>query len=115
MKERTEIRGDPHRIFIFSWKPLLGASEKISLEGGSGPGARVAVAAAVAAERAVSGARCWSSTRLCSGSGKGSALERAAPFPRGKNRGRGMVKSVVLGIRLIVRDSRLDTTESLPG
>jgi len=44
MKERTEIRGDPHRIFIFSLKPLLGASEKISLEGGSGPGARVAVA-----------------------------------------------------------------------
>jgi len=50
MKEKTEIRGDPHRIFIFSWKPLLGASEKISLEGESGPGARVAVAAAIAAE-----------------------------------------------------------------
>jgi len=50
MKERTEIRGDPRRIFIFSWKPLLGASEKISLEGGSGPGARVTVAAAVGAE-----------------------------------------------------------------
>ena len=55
MKERTEISGDPHRIFIFSRKPLLGASEKISLEGGSesGPGARAAVAAAVAAERAM--------------------------------------------------------------
>ena len=50
MKERTEIRGDPHRIFIFSLKPLLGAREKLSLEGGSGPGARAAVAAAVAAE-----------------------------------------------------------------
>ena len=47
MKESTEIRGDPHRIFIFSWKPLLGAREKLSLEGGSGPGARAAVAAAV--------------------------------------------------------------------
>jgi len=39
MKESTQIRGYPHRIFIFSWKPPLGASEKISLEGGSGPGA----------------------------------------------------------------------------
>jgi len=53
MKESTQIRGYPHRIFIFSWKSPLGASEKISLEGGSGPGARVAVAAAVAAERAM--------------------------------------------------------------
>jgi len=41
--------GEPHRIFIFSWLPPLGASEKIYLEGGSGLGARVAVAAAVAA------------------------------------------------------------------
>jgi len=80
MKEWTQIRGDPHRIFIFSWKPPLGASKKISLEGESGPGARVAVQAAVAAERVVSGVRCWPSTVLCSSSGKGSA--------GGKNRGR---------------------------
>jgi len=76
MKESTQNRGHLHRIFIFRWKPPLGASEKISLEGESGSGARVAVEAAVAAERVVSGVRCWPSTVLCSSSGEGSAGER---------------------------------------
>ena len=52
-EKRTQIRGNSHRIFIFSWKPPLGARDKISLEGESWPGARVAVAAAVAVERAM--------------------------------------------------------------
>ena len=63
MKEWTQIRGDPHRIFIFSWKPPLGQARKSPLKAGAGPARR--------------GAARRESSRCGGGSGRARGLWRA--------------------------------------